>query len=158
LYIVHIIIISISTSNNTIHRFTIYVAGTGLRTTFTNYRRRDCQRIPYLPDRYTRAPRQKKQNVAAVAVLLHTLLCDRSIFTAYDHPTDRRAPRDHFQYIYIDDGRSKVNFGRALAIDRGRRENLAEFSLSILTVCHNIHPYVLTIKGTARGLFFYSKT
>jgi len=53
LSIVHIII-SISTSDNTIHRFTIYVAGTGLRTAFTNYRRRDCQRI-YLPDRYIRA-------------------------------------------------------------------------------------------------------
>jgi len=78
-------------------------------------------------------------------------------FMAYGHPTDRRAPRDRFQFIFIDDGRSEVNFGRAPA--SGRWPNRTKLSLLILAVCHNIHPfYVSTIKGAACDLFFYSKT
>jgi len=76
----------------TLHGFTIYAAGTGLGTWYSIYR--VPQRIYlYLPRcMYTRAPRQKKQNVAAQ-------LCDDEVFfTACDHlgPTDRRSPRPNF--------------------------------------------------------------
>jgi len=61
---------------------------------------------------YTRTPRQKKQNVAAV-VLLHSS-ANQVFFTASDHPAD--APRPILEESWL---------------DSGRRENRVEFLLSI---------------------------